>query len=1011
MSIDSTLTRRMTMPPEVKSDRPFVSFYLPWVVAGAGLIVYAVTLNHWVTMYSIGEVARVSGWSWIPETTRPLYWLVTWPLHWLSARAIPVGLNLVSAVFAALTLAFLARTVALLPHDRTEEQRLRERSPAATLSISSAWIPPVLAALACGLQLTFWENATTASGDMLDLLLFAYIIRCVLEFRVDERESWLFRASLVYGAGMTNNWAMVAFLPVFIVVMIWTKGVSFFNLRFLTRMFGLGLAGLSFYLLLPIVNLFSQGMQVGFWQGLHHLLSEQKRFLFLFPLDKYLLFQYERPLWVLVLPSFLPVLALGIRWPAYFGDPSKLGIALATVFFHVFHAALLLLCAWVALDPMFSPRNYLPELKNYGLLLLPLYYLGALSIGYYSGYFLLVFGARPYGRARPTPAYVEWLKPIVIGLVSLLLLVVPAGLIYRNWDQVRRTNGPILKQYTALLREHLPEQGAVLMSDDPGKLYLLQSALTQDGAAQKYLFVESGETSLPFPDYHRFLKRKYPQRWQSNPPKDRELFYDSEVLDVISKLAQSNRLLYLHPSFGYYFELFYHKPRGLVYELERYPTNTLLVPKPSPDLVQENEAFWKRVDEPVLQPLLPEIAPPVAPEKTTLGERLLQKAYIKREPNRQAGILGSYYSRALDFWGVELQRAGRLTNAAAHFTRAMDLNPQNSVAELNLELNHTLQDLQKDPQSDSHGKLYVEPSGTVEDRFGHYYRNWVQILNANGPFDEPTMTFAQGKVFLKGGDFGQAAQQFARVQDLVPGFLYARILLARLYLVRQMPDQALRVTDQIHALASTFPDFRTYQTYLLSVEASSHLANNNVAAAETVVSNALKEYPKDDNLLLAAAQTYKEYGCYSNELAHIDRLLELHAENRALKLEKAFACVQLKDFDTAIPLLTRLVNLQTNNTADVQVHYDALLYRAYSYLKTENWPAAQRDYEALQKAFPTGPQAYKIYTGLAEAAVGNKDTNAAIRNYHQCLANVPTNSAAALTATKRLDELMVNRRR
>jgi len=48
---------------------------------------------------------------------------------------------------------------------------------------------------------------------MLDLLLFAYVIRNLLEFRLDGRESWLLKASLVYGAGMTNNWAMIGFFP------------------------------------------------------------------------------------------------------------------------------------------------------------------------------------------------------------------------------------------------------------------------------------------------------------------------------------------------------------------------------------------------------------------------------------------------------------------------------------------------------------------------------------------------------------------------------------------------------------------------------------------------------------------------------------------------------------------------------------------------------------------------------------------------------------------------------
>ena len=121
-----------------------------------------------------------------------------------------------SAVCAALTLGLLARSVALLPHDRTDAQRKREHSDFSFLTTGSAWLPPVLAVLVCGLQMTFWQNATNYTGEMFDLLLFAFVIWSLLEYRLDEREWRLFLASFVYGAGMANNWAMVGFFPAFV---------------------------------------------------------------------------------------------------------------------------------------------------------------------------------------------------------------------------------------------------------------------------------------------------------------------------------------------------------------------------------------------------------------------------------------------------------------------------------------------------------------------------------------------------------------------------------------------------------------------------------------------------------------------------------------------------------------------------------------------------------------------------------------------------------------------------
>src|SRR5690242_1441752 len=125
----------MMSQPEVASENRFVPRILPWVVAVGGLLVYLVTLNHWVTFDSLLPVARASGWTWQPEIYGPLYWLITYPFSWLPGSMIPVALNLFSAICAVLVLALLARSVALLPHDRTHEQRIREKSPFSFLTI------------------------------------------------------------------------------------------------------------------------------------------------------------------------------------------------------------------------------------------------------------------------------------------------------------------------------------------------------------------------------------------------------------------------------------------------------------------------------------------------------------------------------------------------------------------------------------------------------------------------------------------------------------------------------------------------------------------------------------------------------------------------------------------------------------------------------------------------------------------------------------------------------------
>ena len=986
MSIDSTVDRRMTMAREVSPENRFVVSVLPWLVAVAAALVFLLTLNHWVSFASLLPVARTSGWIWQPSLTDPLYWLLTFPLRWLPPAVIPLALNFFAAVCGALSLALLARSVALLPHDRTKEERIREGSPFSLLSIPTAWLPPILAAAICGLQLTFWENATAASIEMLNLLLFAYVVRCLLEFRIDGRDSWLFRASLVYGAAMANNWAMIGFFPLFLGALVWMKGFSFLNGRFLGRMFVTGMAGLSVYLVLPAVSRLATGGEVSFWQALRANLTTQKTYLFALVFSKDALINGDRPLWVLGLPSLLPLLAVSIRWPSFMGDISKLGVALANLAFHVIYGVLLLVCLWVALDPQFSPRHYQPLLGSYGIMMLPFYYLGALSIGYFAGYYLLVFGVVPSGRQRFRKSYPPILRHSVVALVYVLAVVTPTWLLLRNFPQIRLTNGSQLRDYASLVREKLPPSGGIVLSDDPRRLLLMESALAQVGRNKDYILLDSA--SLDFPGYYRFLKRAYPGRWEVEPPKEVKHVADADLQRIVFRLAQTNTVCYLHPSFGYYFEVLYPKPRGLVYDLEGYPSNAVLAPPPDTQLIAENEAFWSKANEQILR----RVAMAVAPGAGQAGilDRLAARAHLAVETNRDAVILGSFYSQALNFWAVQLQRENQLKQAAAYLGRALELNPNNVVAEVNLECNRNLQ---------AGHETTVQISKQIEDKFGH--RTWDQIMRENGPFDEPNFCFAQGTAFMQGGNQHQAALQFERVRALQPDNLPARLGLAQIYFFNRMPDDALKVISEIHANTDATGLSSTNAVQLLSIEASARLGKGDLNGAETAVDSALRKAPQDTELLATATKVYMDFGLYTNALRVVERELEIRPDDPGALFYKGNACLQLNRYSEAIAPLTRVVNLETNNFS--KAHYLAQFMRAKAYLGQNQLEDAKRDYLTLSKALP---KEFPVYFDLGEIAYREKDTNAAIQYYQLYKANAPTNFVDDLKlADSRLAEL------
>jgi tetratricopeptide (TPR) repeat protein len=951
----------------------FVPAILPWLVAGAMLLVYLLTLNHWVTLGSLPLLGQVAGWNWPQNNLGAVHFLATFPLRWLPVNLLPAGLNLLAAVCAALTLALLARSVALLPHDRTQAQREREPSEFSLLSIRPAWLPPVLAVLACGLQLTFWENAMVGTGEMVDLLLFAYTVRCLLEFRIDGRQSWLTRAALVFGAAMANHWLMVILLPAFLVALFWIKGLALFQPRFLTRMAVAGLIGLSLLLLMPLVQSLADGALAGFGQTLRSNLGAGKTFLFKLPL---------KSLWVLGLTSLLPLVVMGIRWASSFGDSSPLGAALAAFMFHLVHGVFLIAGLWTMFDPPFSPRIF-PRQFGLGFSWLTLYYLVALGIGYYSGYFLLVFGAK--GKwSQPAGPLAALVNACVKQAVWVLLILVPAGLVCKNLPLIRASNEPALSTLAMRLAESLPQRDAVVLSDDAWLLSLAEAALNRQGTGRAQLLFNTAY--LPYPAYHRFLLAKYPQLRQDDLATNQPaaLIDSFRLIQFLEQQAQKRELYYLQPSFGYYFERFYLEPQGLVNQLKLLPTNAISAPPLAAGCVSANLDFWKKIDADVLTPLVQQV---VRETEARRGWRewLSSVTRSPQEPDWQTQLAANCYSRALNWWGAELQKLGQWDAAGWCFRRAQDLNPDNVIAQINGDYNAALRDGNPTPPA-------LSPA--ITDKLSQY-RGWAQALAAHGPFDEPRFCYEQGLVFFRGGLHRQAAQQFDRAAQMSPGNWSAHLSLAHVYNLLQMPDQALEIARQARALHGGTVANQTNVVELARTEATAYFIKNEIPAAEQILQTALAAYPDDEVLLNSALQLYLVFQRYTNALTVVGRLLERSPDDANLLNNQGFVNIQLQQYEAAIPALDRVLALQATN-------FVARLNRAIAQLRNDHLDAARQDYEILQRALPS---AYQVYYGLGEIAWRKKERSAAINYYQLYLTNAPPNTEERKQVSARLAEL------
>jgi tetratricopeptide (TPR) repeat protein len=523
------------------------------------------------------------------------------------------------------------------------------------------------------------------------------------------------------------------------------------------------------------------------------------------------------------------------------------------------------------------------------------------------------------------------------------------------------------------------------MSDDWRHLFLVQAALTLNGRANDFIFLDT--PSLTSPVYLRFLHNKHPKTWpELVSAKESRPVNPVGMIGVLATLAKTNELYYLHPSYGYYFEQFYQEPHGLVYKLKSLPEDSLLPPVPDKNQIDQNEAFWSRAETLAFGPIMRAVTPPDPYAPKSRGEQLLEKIHAPREQNPNAIPAGIFYSRSLNFWGVQLQRANELTKAAAAFAMAKQLNPDNVVADINLQFNQSLQAGQR---------VLADVAKVNRDQYGKYH-NWNEVVNANGPFDDPSFRLAEGIVMAtQNGYYRQAVATFARVRELVPDNLVARLWLGQIYVMSHLPDRALEALREPLDQPEKFLLARTNETELNIVAAAACFQKNDFTRGTHLLETEIALHPDDTNLFNTTVNAYLSHGLFTNALGLIDHQLKLTPQDPAWLFKQGYVFIELQAYDDAIAAFTRVLAAQTNNSL-------ALFNRALASLNSGKLDAARADMKTLQLSLTNS---FQVAYGLGEIAWRQHDTNEAIRNYKLYLANANTNTAEAASVMRRLREL------
>ena len=956
---------------------------LPWLVAIGSLALYGVTLSHGMTINSLDLASQVAGWNSMPVAGRPLLWLLTLPMRLLPAAVLPSALNFFSAITAALTLGLLARSVQLLPWDLPWAER-------------KGWamvLPVLLACGVCGLEFSFWQEATAASGEMLDLLLLSASLWLLLEYRVSRKPRWLDAAAFVWGLGMAENWLMLLALPLFAGGIIWIHGLRlfvrhrtmeeesgdggwldglrWFRLDLVSRLAVLGLAGFSCYALLPMASGLAPGSPWTLGQAWHANLKQTKDIVMMVYVQFWLL---HRALALALAIYFLtPTLSCLVRFGGEGSFHQSQPDLFLLWFYRGLRGALLLACLWLAFDPVCGPRQIVQSQLGLALPMLTFDYLNALGAGFLAGNLLLIAlemdPARRYSRPRIRIRRLA--TPVAAGTVVLLL----AALAARNAPAILSLNFHPLQPFGQLAVDSLPAGRGVVLSDQPQKLEVFEAALARSPRRADWLPVDT--QLLADVAYRAGLQRRSPIGWLDDETRHR--LTAPEMVRLLAQIARTNRFFYLHSSYGFFFERFYLEPAGAVYEMKLRASNSLDTPAPSPASIAADEAFWNAAWQKGLAELAAETNPPSA-----AWPGVLDKIGLAPAPLNENKLLDGWYSFALDGWGVALQRQGLWDPARRRFEQALELNPDNFSAQISLACNTNHQSGQR---------VGMRDVDKVAGELGNSQR-LSTVMNECGPFDEPIFCYLLGSALEQIDEPLQAVEQFERARALAPAARAPDFALAQLYLRLHAPDRARPLINHLLQDARGLPPESDVRLELDLLEADASLSQTNLAGADSRFRAILQQHPDDAQIVNRVVGAYLAFGDFNSALELLDAQMARTPDDvPGLDLQAAIL-IQSGKPAAAIPILDHVLAL-TNLP-------DARLNRAAARLASGEFAAAEADYRDLEQS---GQENGLVSYGLAIIASHRHDTNQEVHYLRLCLTNTTPGTALWLEAGRRLKAL------
>ena len=211
-----------------------------------------------------------------------------------------------------------------------------------------------------------------------------------------------------------------------------------------------------------------------------------------------------------------------------------------------------------------------------------------------------------------------------------------------------------------------------------------------------------------------------------------------------------------------------------------------------------------------------------------------------------------------------MQRLGRWAEAGVWFDRALALNPNNLTARINARYNQQCQ------RGDRQRLQAAAVEREYDDLFTAY-RDWAEILGANGPLDEPTFLLAAAQVMRQGANYRQAAGDFARCGELAPEWVEPKLWLALSYIDLRDFASALEMTEGVQTAGPPRDAAGLAQLLMYRTTALQGLGRTNEAAA--CLEGFISQHRGAAEVLSTAADLLEANEQFRRELAILEELL------------------------------------------------------------------------------------------------------------------------------------------